>query len=330
MAVTRILSPSKRTVKINEHSAYSLFRGNDGVAEMLARGGIGTSQELVKFVLSHFALGYKDVEAPAHFDMRPGCTAVQVKRSDGRGYLFGRNYDFEPHTMLILKNEPHDGYKSVSTVDTSFITGNFGKAGKFLPASVIKALALYLPVDGMNEKGVCLSVNMISDEDALITQDRGLPKQIVVTAVRTILDRAADVEQAIEILENCDMRSWKGFFCHVAIADAKGRCVAAEYIDDKLVINESPVVTNFYLEKGPKYGIGTEQSHIRYEKVMAHLAERSEMSADELRDELAGVAKSNFPDDFHTTEWSIVYDQKSLTATYYRREDYDHPWMVFI
>ena len=99
---------------------------------------------------------------------------------------------------------------------------------------------------------------------------------------------------------------------------------------DKLVINESPVVTNFYLEKGPKYGIGTEQSHIRYEKVMAHLAERSEMSADELRDELAGVAKSNFPDDFHTTEWSIVYDQKSLTATYYRREDYDHPWMVFI
>ena len=328
MGVTRILSPRERTAKINEHSSVALFRGNDGVNEMLRSGGIGTSQELVKFVMTHFGRGYRNVRMP-DLDMKTGCTAVQVPRSDGRGYLFGRNYDFEPHTMLILKTIPDDGYKSLSTVDTTFITQNFGKAGSLLPASVIKALAMYLPVDGMNEKGLCLSVNMVAD-DVIISQDRGLPQQIIVTAVRTLLDKAATVDEAVRILEGCDMRSWKGFFCHLAIADAGGKCVAAEYIDDKLEIIESPVVTNFYLKKGPKYGIGTEQSMIRYKKLVAHLADKPAYTREELRDEMAGVAKSNFPDDFHTTEWSIVYDQKDLTATYYRREDYENPWKVIL
>ena len=329
MGIVRILSPKKRTVKINECSSVSLNTGNDGVAEMLASGGIGTSQELVSFVLKHFGTGYRHIKTPDVFTFEPGCTAVQAPKKDGRGYLFGRNYDFEPHTMLILKNEPDDGYNSVSSVDTTFITQNFGKAGRLLPASVIKALGLYLPVDGMNEKGLCISVNMIFD-DVIIEQDRGLPRQIVVTAVRTLLDRAADVEQAVHILESCDMRSWKGFFCHMAIADARGRCIAAEYIDNELHIVGSPVVTNFYLQEGPKYGIGTEQSHVRYDRLMEHLKERPELTADELRDELACTAKSQFPDDFHTTEWSVVYDQKNLTATYYRREDYDHPWRIML
>lgn len=329
MGIIRILGPEKRVKKINEHSSVSLVQGNDGVNELLAIGGVGTSSELVKFALSHLGRGYRRMKAPAEFEFRPGCTAIQVPNADGKGYLFGRNYDFEPHTMMILQVEPDDGYKSISSVDTSFITGNFGKAGKLLPMQIIKALALWLPVDGMNEKGLCFSVNMILD-DVVITQDRGKPQQIIVTAARTILDKAATVDEAIKILESCDMRSWEGFFCHMAISDATGRCVAAEYIDDELIIVESPVVTNFYLKEGPKFGIGTEQSHIRYERAMAHLKEKPAMTADEMKDELAGAAKSNFPDDPHTTEWSIVYDQKKLTATYYRREDYDHPWMIML
>ena len=323
------IDPKRHIISLDADSSVSLFEGNDGVNEFLKSGGVSNSGELVKFVLKHLASGYKSIPSPAEFDIRPGCTAIQVKNRYSDGYLFGRNYDFEPHTMMILKVHPKDGYKSVSSVDTTFITGAFGKAGKLLPMSLIKKFALYLPVDGMNEKGLAFSVNMIAD-DVIIEQDRGKTRQIIVTAVRTMLDKAANVNEAIRILENCDMRSWKGFFCHLAIADADGKSIAAEYIDNRLVINESPVITNFYLEKGPKYGIGTEQSHIRYEKLMDHLSGQSEFSASELRDELHGVAKSNFPDDFHTTEWSIVYDQKKLTATYYRREDYEHAWRIQI
>ncbi|MBQ9250094.1 MAG: linear amide C-N hydrolase [Oscillospiraceae bacterium] len=323
----RVIKPTKNSVRLDSSSTVSLFRGNDGVNEFLSTGGVANSGELVKFVLTHLAGGYKRLPMPAPFQIQPGCTAIQVPNRYGQGYLFGRNYDFEPHTMLILQVEPEDGYRSVSSVDTTFITNAFGKAGCLLPAWLIKSLGLYLPVDGMNEKGLALSVNMIAD-DAIITQDTGKPRQIIVTAVRTLLDKAANVDEALHILSQCDMRSWKGFFCHLAIADAQGNCVAVEYIDDKMVVNRSPVITNFYLQRGPKYGIGTEQSHIRYDQLMEMLAEHPTLSAEEMRDALRGVAKSNFPDDFHTTEWSIVYDQEKLTATYYRREDYTHAWRI--
>ena len=51
-----------------------------------------------------------------------------------------------------------------------------------------------LPLDGMNEKGLAVSVNMIQDYDA-ICQDTGKPDLTTTTAIRLLfLDRAANVE----------------------------------------------------------------------------------------------------------------------------------------
>ena len=321
------LRPGRKPQRLDDCSTLCLFRGNDGVNEFLARGGVSTSNELIRFVLTHLGRGYRNVEAPAEFAITPGCTAVQVKDSKSEGYLFGRNYDFKPHTMMIIQTEPDDGYRSVCSVDTSFITEAFGKAGRLIPTDLLMKLGIYIPVDGMNEKGLAMSVNMIFD-DVIIEQDRGQTRQLIVTAVRTLLDKAATVDEAIAMLEKSDMRSWEGFFCHMAIADASGKSVAAEYINNELAIVPTPVVTNFYLKEGPKFGIGTEQSHIRYDRIMEYLKDHEESSHAELRDVFARAAKSNFPDDFHTTEWSIVYDQEKLTATYYRREDYTHAWKI--
>ena len=328
MSEVKKITPKKKFQFVNDYTSYVLNDGNDGVNEFLAQGGAGTSKEIVSFVLKHLVSGYKDVPVPKEFDIRPGCTAIQRKRVEGEGYRFGRSYDFEPHKMMIIKNEPENGYKSVSSIDTYFITGAFGKAGSAMPMWLIKKFGLYVPVDGMNEKGLAMSVNMISD-DAVIEQDTGKTRQIIVSAVRTILDLAATTDEALEILKNTDMRSWPGFLCHLAIADANGHMVVVEYIDNEIFIKETPVVTNFYMkEDHPKFGVGTEQSHIRYDNVMAHFSEKGEYSHDEMKEELRGVAKSNFPDDFHTTEWSIIYDQKKLTATYYRREDFENGFQI--
>jgi len=322
---SKVLVPTKRIQKFDKNSSYVLFKGDDGLNQFIKSGGAGDSKTLVKFVLKHLC-GYKNVPIPPDFEIKPGCTAIQVQTQEG-SYLFGRNYDFDPHTMMIIKNEPKNGYRSLSSVDTTFITRAFGKIGKTVPLKLIEKFAMYVPVDGMNEKGLCLSINVICD-DVVVNQERGKVKQIIVSAARMLLDRAANVDEAINLLNNCDMHSWKGFFCHMAIADATGKMVAAEYIDDELIIIPTKVMTNFYLKEGPKYGIGTEQSRIRYDRIMKHLSENNIYTPDMLKIELAGVAKSNFPDDTHTTEWSIVYDQKNLTATYYRREDYEHPFLI--
>ncbi len=109
---------------------------------------------------------------------------------------------------------------------------------------------------------------------------------------------------------------------HFAIVDASGRAVAVEYIDNAMSVVETPVVTNFYLTEGEKYGVETEESRLRYQILTERLSEKSAMEMDDVRDALDAVSKHNFNSVFASTEWSVVYDQTNGEARYYHREDY--------
>ncbi len=61
---------------------------------------------------------------------------------------------------------------------------------------------------------------------------------------------------------------------HFVLADTSGRSVAVEYINNEMVVVETPAVTNFYLAAGAKQGIGTQQSHTRYELLLQALSEQ--------------------------------------------------------
>ena len=64
-------------------------------------------------------------------------------------------------------------------------------------------------MDGINEKGLCVAVLMIEDSD-VTEQDTGKPGITTTTAVRLLLDQAADVDEAIRLLEQYDMNSSAG------------------------------------------------------------------------------------------------------------------------
>lgn len=81
---------------------------------------------------------------------------------------------------------------------------------------------------------------------------------------------------------------------HFALADARGNAVAVEYIDNEMVVTDTPVVTNFYLAEGEKHEIGTEQSHTRYEILTEKLKEKQRMDMQGVRDALDSVSKDNF------------------------------------
>ncbi len=84
----------------------------------------------------------------------------------------------------------------------------------------------------MNEKGFAVSVNMIQDNDSI---DQNTSKSdITTTAVRLLLDQAADVEEALAILEKYDMHAFMGFLVHFSMADRSGRSVAVEKTGGKL------------------------------------------------------------------------------------------------
>ncbi len=311
------VTPSTKIGTLNENTSVTKFVGDDHIDDFLKDGGASSINDLVLFLAKYFAVP----DLPNFMQgFQAGCSTFQVDNGKG-GYYFGRNFDYSPCQMLISYNEPTNGYKNITTADLDLVTDSLGEFANYLPDYLIKAVALWTPLDGMNEKGLTMSINMISD-DPIIDQDRGNTDQICVTAVRTILDKCATVDEALALLEKSDFHTWDGFMVHMAITDATGKHVVIEYIDNKISIVPSPINTNFYLTEGEKYGIGTAQSMIRYNTLTKTLAEKPVMTSNDVRDALASVAKGNFDDDIHTTEWSAVYDQQNLTATYYRQENY--------
>lgn len=291
------------------------YEGDYGFEEFLENGGASSDEDVVKY-LSGVLSG---TDGFSFGNMPFGCSTISVENENG-GYLFGRNFDWNTCNALIVQSMPQNGYSSISTVNTDFINMS-GMKLNALPDNAQAIITMYAPLDGMNEKGLAVSVNMIQDS-ATISQNTDKPDITTTTALRLLLNKAANVDEAIELLEQYDMHASMGFMTHLAIADNDGNSVVVEYINNEMRIIETPAVTNFYLAEGEKHGIGTAQSHERYDILMNALNDKPAMNMDDVRDALSSVSKGNFGE-FESTEWSIVFNQSSGEVHYYHRENYD-------
>lgn len=320
---TRI-TPTEEITELEDGLSVVRYEGDYGFAGFLEQGGADSDAGVVDYVSSQIMSNIPDLL----FGGNPfGCSTLSVQNADG-GYLFGRNFDWNRCNALIISFRPENGYASVSTVNMDFIqAGGVDISG--LPDNVQAAVGLYAPLDGMNEEGLAVSVNMIQDSDT-IEQDTGKPDLTTTTAVRLLLDQAADVEEAVELLEQYDLYASMDMMIHFALADASGRSVVVEYIDNEMQVTETPAVTNFYLTEGEKYGIGTSQSHERYEILVQTISDRESMTETEVRDALDSVSKDNFDDEFSSTEWSIVMNQETKELTYFHRENYGKGYTISV
>lgn len=288
------------------------FSGDDGYEAFLAQGGADSDAEVTRFLAGQLS---SNIQLTAD---APGCSTLVVPGANG-GALFGRNFDWQSCDTLVVTSRPATGYASISTVNLGFL-GQAG-AGSLLGQNDAKVIAaLYAPLDGMNEKGLAVSVNMIEDR-ATINQDTGRPDLTTTTAIRLLLNKASNVDEALDLLRQYDMHASMGLMVHFAIGDNTGRGVAVEYINNEMVVTETPVVTNFYLAEGSKHGIGSQQSHERYDILTRTLEDHPTMTAEEVRDALDSVSKDNF-NEFESTEWSAVFNLNTGEAHYYHRENY--------
>ena len=292
------------------------FEGEDGLENFLHQGGAESDREVLQF-LTETIVG--SAEGLSFEGGAFGCSTISVENTEG-GYYFGRNFDWNKCDAMMVASYPSDGYASFSTVNVDFVRQGTGFASRFLSDEVLTAAALYAPLDGMNEKGLCVSVNMIQDNDT-ISQNTEKPDITTTTAIWLLLNRAADADEAVELLGQYDFHASMGYMVHLAIADSTGRSVAVEYINNEMKVIETPILTNFYLSEGEKNGIGTSQSHTRFEILEQTLEESATMDSGQVRDALSSVSKGNFGE-FESTEWSVVFDQSALTAEYYHREEY--------
>ena len=320
--------PTEQTLDISQittlESGFSSasFSGDDGFETFLAQGGASSDGDVTQFLASRL-LADVAVNGSSF-----GCSTLTVSSPDGH-QLFGRNFDWQTCDALVVTSRPAEGYASISTVNLGFISQAGGSLNQMLEQNDIRVLAaLYAPLDGMNEKGLAVSVNMIQD-NASINQNTDKPDLTTTTAVRLLLNKAASVDEALTLLRQYDLHASMGMMVHFALADTTGRGIVVEYINNEMVVTETPVVTNFYLAEGAKHGIGTQQSHERYDILTQTLADHPTMTMEDVRDAMDSVSKDDF-NEFESTEWSAVFDLNTGTAHYYHRENYENRYTFSI
>ena len=321
---------TSRIQKIKKNLSVVEYSGDYAFDEFLKNGGASGDREVLSFITRRLLASgnrSREVDGLAFSESAFGCSTFTIKDAKNENhFLTGRNFDWQKCDALIVVARPSRGYDSISTVNVDFIKSGSGAARGFLKDEVLAFASLYAPLDGMNEKGLCVAVNMISDS-ATINQRSERDDITTTTAIRLLLDKAATVDEAISLLQKYDMHASMNYMVHFFVSDVSGKSVAVEYVDNEMSVIETPILTNFYLTQGRKFGVGTSQSHTRFKILEKALEKHSAMNVAQAKDVLESVAKKNFTG-FESTEWSIVFDRENLCANYCHREKFSTVYKI--
>lgn len=300
---------------------YLEYRGDYGFPAFLERGGAKNDQEVAAYLTEFLSGGFYKYRMT---EVGGGCSTLAAKTGDGE-FIFGRNFDWPDTTSLIVRTIPEQGYSSISTVNVNFLGFGDDFAAESLMEKLLLLAATYVPLDGMNEKGLCVADLMV-EFPGETHQKTGKPSLTTTTAIRLLLDQAATVDEAITLLKQYDLHSSAGMMHHLALADARGRSVVVEYIDHKMRVTETPAVTNHFLTPGVDQGPRSELSKRCHEILREQLEKAGgTMDAAQLREALSRVAQSNWSGDLDQTAWSIVYNQTAGNLLFYHQEDFENP-----
>ena len=292
--------------KVDDYPMYTMtYYGDYGFDEFLEIGAEKDS-DIEEFVTARLLKGLP-IDLGVTGD---GCTAF-VTHNDADEIIFGRNFDFDYTPSLQVLTTPDDGYASISTVNLTFA----GYSKDNLPEGFNSFLALaapYLPFDGVNEKGVAMA--LLAVPEVQIDDDENKVTLNTTTAIRLVLDKAATVDEAVELLRNYNIYFSADVNCHYLIADAAGRSVIVEYWDGKLQTVEPEddyqVASNFVAYNSLNIGEGFTEFD-RYDKVVqcieANDGKLNEQQAIDLLQEI-GI----YDGDTDKLQWSVVYNLTTL------------------
>jgi choloylglycine hydrolase len=232
-----------------------------------------------------------------------GCSLFAALGDTGN-LLFGRNFDWSYSPALLLFTLPSDGYASASMVNLEFL-GHPGERGLSLVEQPIEELdfllsAPYLPIDGVNEMGLAVGMAAVPGEN--IKPDPGKRSIGSLGIIRELLDHAADVSDAVDIMETYNIDFSGGPQIHYLIADRFGNAVLVEYQgDDTIIIPNAKTwhqATNFTLSSIEAEPSG--RCH-RYDTLNQRLtASQGKLDPEEGMALLADVSQES-------TQWSVLY-----------------------
>lgn len=307
--------------KVDDYGMFTMtYYGDYGFDDFL-KTGASSDQDIDKFVTKRLLHGL-----PLELgDTGDGCTAFVVPDQNG-DIIFARNFDFNYAPSLQLYTEPDNGYASVSTVNLSFA----GYSEDFLPNgmsldSFLTLAAPYLPFDGMNEKGVCIALLAVPEADP--GYDENKVTLNTTTAIRLVLDKAASVDEAVELLKQYNIYFSADVTCHYLIADSSGASVIVEYYDGALRTVKTDenyqIASNFIAYNGLNIGEGGTEFD-RYETAQKTIRANNGCLDKEKAIYLLtdiGVINDKHEDKL---QWSVVYDLTKGDGTIFAHRNLDN------
>ena len=228
--------------------------------------------------------------------LNPAACTSFAALAPGTDAVFGRNFDWKHRSCLLLFTDPPNGYASVSMVDL-FYLGLEGLQEIPWARRVNLLAAPFATIDGMNECGVAIAQNAVPDKNT--PRDPNRPTLVSSQMVRLVLDHAKDVDEAVTLIRQYNIE-FVDTPVHFHVADASGKSVIVEYVDDGISIirDDKPwqVSTNFlFSEKNEpdcwRYSLAT--------KLLGNSEGRKSV------DHAMSILQSTSLD--HTV-WSVVYN----------------------
>lgn len=275
----------------------------------LEAGGASSDQEVSAYLTNCISKGFYQVDVT---NEGPACSVISAT-NEGGSHVFGRNFDWTDSVPIIVRCVPEDGYASVSTCEFKNITDSAEIVPENFIYKMLAIAAVYVPMDGINEAGLCVA-DLEVNEGGMKEVDTLKPDLTITTAIRLLLNRAATVEEAVELLGQYDIHASGGISHHLAISDAAGRSVSVEFVDGEMVVIDTNCITNFNLANGDT-AAGGESAKKRYELLCSVYEEKDGIcTEEEIREALQQVSQTEGE---WRTQWSIVYGQDTQTVEYY-------------
>ena len=309
-------------VKLDDGLYYMEYKGDDGFDGLMAQGGIAKADQLAGYAIEFLSKGHYKPEISTS-KQAYGCSALTVSTPDG-DILMGRNFDFPSAIGVVMHCIPDKGYETITTFNVDFY--NFGQDYKpeGFKNQYMALTGLFVALDGINEKGLAIA-DLMAGDNVETHQNTSKPDLTTTAAIPYMLKNAANVDEALKLLESIDMHSDIGSAHHYAMADATGKRVVVEYVDNKMVVVESPAVANHYLCQ-QKLNAGLEEGDNRYATLCERFAETNGvMNQEQLTDAIASVSQPE-REGFLGTAWTMVMDLRHPSITYYSRRHFDKPF----
>ncbi len=248
-----------------------------------------------------------------------GCTVFTAQTPAGER-LLARNFDWYVHPALLLFTHPPAGYASASMVDISYLGFDQAITDWRPPALEPLLRAPYLPFDGLNAAG--LAVGMMAVPHADGGNDPGKVTLDSLEVIRLLLDRAADVDEALDLLEQVNVDFGDGPPLHYLLADRAGNSAVVEYLDGQPQVLRSPlawqVSTNFLLAEAQPNG--ADSACWRYNTATTSLEQAQGILE---TDQALGLLQQVSQSSGSPTQWSVVYNQSSGAIQVVIRREYN-------